>query len=218
MFFDIHTHNTLSSKHSVLNVVLGKDVIPEGRNYSMGIHPWYINNPELLLCKLENELKNKNKHFVFIGESGLDKTQGGAMNNQEDLLRAQIYFSEKYQKPLILHCVKAFNEIIGMKKNINPSQPWIIHGFNRKSTIAKSLLDSGCYLSFGYNFLQTPNGKKVLQNTPITKVFFETDDNLAFTIKDVYILASEILQLNIEILIKKIENNVCQITGWKDLN
>jgi Tat protein secretion system quality control protein TatD with DNase activity len=74
------------------------------------------------------------------------------------------------------------------------------------------------YLSFGGEFLKTKNGVEVLKHTPISKVFFETDDNLAITIEEVYILASEILQINTKTLTKKIEKNLCQVTGWKEPN
>lgn len=218
MSFDIHTHNLLSSKYSVRNVIVGKETIPEGKSYSLGIHPWYTEEPKLLLQNLESELKKKDKHLIFIGECGLDKIRGEGISVQKELFESQVYLSEKYEKPLIIHCVKAFNEIINTKKKLKPVQPWIIHGFNRKMTIAKSLIENGCYLSFGYKFLKTQNGAEVLKSVPMSKVFFETDDNLANTIEEVYNLASEILQINIKTLIKKIEKNVCQVTGWKEPN
>ncbi len=215
---DIHTHNQRAYKKSILNVIVGKDAIPEDRDYSLGIHPWSVEEGELLLQDMERALKKEDKHLVFIGECGIDRIKGGAMRSQEELFESQVFLSEKYHKPLMIHCVKAYNEVIHIKKKLNPTQPWVVHGFNRKGTIAKTLLENGFYLSFGYNFLKTQNGVEVLKNTPISKVFFETDDNLSVTIEEVYNLASEILQINIKTLIKKIEKNVCQVTGWKEPN
>lgn len=218
MFIDIHSHNQVTSGFNIYNVVYGKGEVPESNLYSIGIHPWYSSKWEGLLPDMEKVIKELNPNLIFIGECGLDKVKGLDMSQQEELFTAHIQLSEKYQKPLIIHCVKAYNELIQIKKKIKPNQPWIIHGFNRKKSIAKALLDEDLYLSMGINYLKTEIGRSVLQDIPLSRVFFETDDNIDVLIEEVYILASEILEISVSTLTKKIEENLCRVTGWKELN
>lgn len=216
MFIDIHSHQVKTFCNSVFNTIIGKDMIPNQTWFSLGVHPWYIHEVEEQFFILKQELETGNPNLLFIGECGLDKVNGGDYLIQEKVFRKQIVFSEAYQKPLIIHCVKAYNELITIKKELTPVQPWIIHGFNRKKVIADSLLESGVYLSFGMSFLNSLNGIKVLKSTPLNKIFFETDDNNEFTIEEVYILASKILNINIETLKDYIKENLWQIIGWKE--
>lgn len=218
MFIDIHSHNQVASGFNIYNVVYGKDEVPESKLHSIGIHPWYSSKWEGLLPDMEKVIKELNPNLIFIGECGLDKVKGLDMNEQEELFTSHVRLSEEYQKPLIIHCVKAYNELIQIKKKIKPNQSWIIHGFNRKKSIAKALLDEDLYLSMGINYLKTEIGRSVLQDIPLSRVFFETDDNIDVLIEEVYILASEILEISVSTLTKKIEENLCRVTGWKELN
>ena len=213
MFLDIHTHNISSSSSSVLNIIVGRDVLSVGNKFSLGIHPWYISDVKYQVSILKTELDKENSNFLFIGECGLDKVKGVQYGEQEEVFRKQIKFSEDYKKPLIIHCVKSYNELIKLKKELKPTQPWIVHGFNRKKTIGDSLIKEGMFLSFGYSFLNSLKGAEVLQSTPLNKLFFETDNNNEFTIEEVYILASEILNIDIETLKEKIKENLWQVIG-----
>lgn len=216
MFIDIHTHDSKSNKNSIYNVVLGKDTVPKTGWYSIGVHPWYLEGAKKKLKAFESTLDTNNPNLVFVGECGLDKMIATDLALQEIVFKAQIELSEKYKKPLTVHCVKAFNELIQIKRVVNPIQTWIIHGFNRTGTIASSVLKEGFYLSFGYKYLKTEIGKEVLKTTPIEKIFFETDNNTSFSIEEVYILGAEILQVELEQLKIQIKKNLWKVTGWKE--
>jgi len=213
MFIDIHSHQLNSASNSVFNSIVNRNIIPTEKWFSLGIHPWYIDEVNQQFIILEIELKKNNSNFLFIGECGLDKVKGSEYSKQEEVFRKQIAFSEKYKKPLIIHCVKAFNELIKLKKELSPTQLWVVHGFNRKSSIAKSLLEEGMFISFGLSSLKSSNGKEVLEKTALNKMFFETDDDNTSSIEEVYILASEILKVDIEILKNTIKDNLWQIIG-----
>lgn len=213
MFIDIHTHRVGVFRDSVFNTIVGNDVIPINNWFSLGIHPWYINDIKTQLSIMKTELEKKNSSFLLIGECGLDKIKGADYLIQEAVFKEQVIFSEDFQKPIIIHCVKAYNELIKLKKELSPNQSWVIHGFNRKKTIANSLLEAGMYLSFGLLFLKSSNGAKVLQNTPLNKMFFETDNNSESYIEEVYILASEILEVGLKDLQNQIKQNLWQIIG-----
>jgi TatD DNase family protein len=91
---------------------------------------------------------------------------------QAEYFERQIVIAEKYEKPVIIHCVGYFNELMALKKQINPTQMWIIHGFRGKPQLAVQLLKAGFFLSFGEKF----NAESV-RITPTDKIFAETDES-----------------------------------------
>jgi TatD DNase family protein len=77
---------------------------------------------------IEEKLKDEN--CFALGECGLDKITASDFELQKVVFKKQIQLSEKHQKPLIIHCVKAHQELIEIKKELKPKQVWIFHGFN----------------------------------------------------------------------------------------
>lgn len=78
------------------------------------------------------------------------------VRNSQEL---QLYFFEqqlilatKLQKPLILHVVKSWEEVLKSIKKCKVSSPLIVHGFRGKPQLAQQLIDKGFYLSFGESF------------------------------------------------------------------
>jgi TatD DNase family protein len=132
----------------------------------------------------------------------LDKVCETPWNLQEKAFIAQVKISESIQKPLIIHCVKAFNELIALKREIKPHQIWIIHGFRGKPEQASQLIKQGFFLSFGpmYN-------DESLSLIPPDRFFLETD-NSGKTIESVYQKAAVTLGLDIKLLGSILENNL----------
>lgn len=121
--------------------------------------------------------------------------------------------SEKYKKPLIIHCVKAYSELLEIHKKENPKQPWIIHGFNKNKVLAQQLIDKGFYLSFGVALLKSKKLQANLKNTPLSQLFLETDDNTTQSIEEIYTFVSDLLQLEQIELEKQLELNLWKIIG-----
>lgn len=173
---DIHTHcpdtnNPLAVRNLSVNEAEGFVKTDKKEFCSIGIHPWdvHLASPEIMQ-KLESFAADK--RVVAIGECGLDKNSKASIKEQDYFFERQIMLSEKIQKPLIIHCVASFNEIIAMKKRHKPEQTWIIHGFRGKPELAKQLLSSGFALSFGEKF--NPASVEI---TPINKLCIETDES-----------------------------------------
>ena len=97
----------------------------------------------------------------------------------------QIALAEKYQKPLVLHLVAAFDELIEIKKRLKISVPIIIHGFSKNENLAKQLLNNGFYLSFGKYLVRNPELESVFKSVPNDKFFLETD-TIKETLEEVY--------------------------------
>ncbi|MDE6655267.1 MAG: TatD family hydrolase, partial [Muribaculaceae bacterium] len=125
-FRDIHTHDLYAGSDSIINLPLHADV-PEGGYFSVGVHPW--DAPTATDADLAwIERMAENPRIVAIGETGIDKLRGGDMAKQLDILKRHIALSERLAKPLILHIVRAFPEIIRLRRQEQPTQRWIIHG------------------------------------------------------------------------------------------
>jgi TatD DNase family protein len=189
--FNLHTH-TYTNQENILELVNQypwefDEKIPF---YSIGIHPWYIDE-----SRLESDLQLINQKLslpncLALGECGLDKRIEISMEIQQKAFKAEILLAEKHQKPLVLHCVAAFQEIIAIKNEYKVTVPMIIHGFSKNEQIAKQLLDNGFYLSFGKYLLRNPELKSVFQSVPNDKFFLETD-TVEESLEEVYALATK---------------------------
>ena len=205
-FVDAHTHKIkVGSNIAIVNIMLRgdsdltKDAFPAlllpttpntGIYFSAGIHPWYLNNWESTI-KLLEELAC-NPKVIAIGECGLDKNSASLFDKQEQALRFQISLSENLKKPLIIHCIKAFNELIRLRKATHPAMPWIIHGFNNSAEIAGKCLEAGMVLSFGKS-LHDKNSKSVelVKSLANNEFLLETDES-DFSIEEVYAKCSDV--------------------------
>lgn len=208
MYIDIHTHNP-SKEEGVLNihnVYLYGDELPKSY-FSVGLHPWHINKTDFDVDAKFSEFFT-GKNILAIGEIGLDKNVDVPLSEQGNLLHKQLIVAEQNNLPVILHVVKAFNEIIEIKTKWCYSQPWIIHGFNKKIDLAKQLLDKGFYLSFGASVMNEKNkSSEVLRGVDISKIFLETDDQKEYGIKEIYKRVSEVKEIPLEVLKGQIEKN-----------
>jgi TatD DNase family protein len=181
-YIDIHTHLVHSEKLtvSVRNIYPGEG-IPAflGRNFfSAGLHPWHIGSRETnnqKLQMLEDALEFD--HVIFVGECGLDKAVNNNFDEQLRVFKAQVFMAEEYQKPLMVHCVKAYNEVIEMHNSVHPSVPWIFHGYSANPEITRQLLKKNIFFSFG-EILFKENAKAVesFRILPQSVIFLETDE------------------------------------------
>ena len=206
-FINIHTHG-FSSDKNILEIVnqYPKDFDGSIPNYSIGIHPWYIDQSRIAEDLEIIESKLQQKSCLALGECGLDKRIEMPMELQAEVFESQLALAEKYQKPVILHCVAAFQEMVETKKRMKLSVPMVIHGFSKNQQTAKQLLDNGFYLSFGKYLLRNPELESVFKSVPNDRFFLETD-TIKENIADVYTLAATYKNMQIEHLQQQIKIN-----------
>ena len=210
-YVNIHTHH-YTNQPDVLELVnqYPHEFNDWGPKYSIGIHPWYIVEERLEADFEILESKLTDEKCLAIGECGLDKRIPIPMDIQQFVFEKQLALAEKYQKPVIIHCVAAFQELIAITKKRNVSVPMIVHGFSKNELVAKELLANGLYLSFGKSLLQNPDLEAVFQSVPNDRFFLETD-TIAEEIQDVYALAAKYKSLDsktIEEIVLKNYNTV----------
>lgn len=212
MFFNLHTHKSIFLENVIEIVNQYPNEFDElAKWFSIGIHPWYIDvekNKEYLKI-IEEKLQYDN--CLALGECGLDKRIEIPLENQIAIFEKQLILAQQYKKPVILHCVSAYQEVIEIKKRLKIEVPMIIHGFSKNIQVAKSLLDNGFYLSFGKYLLRNPELAVVFEQTPKDKFFLETD-TIEETIFEVYKKASEIKNINIE---EQVESTFLKVFNLK---
>lgn len=176
-FIDIHTHrNDADNRYAILCSTCHI----AGRNVSLGIHPWHITDSWGQQFAAIKEAATQ-QNVIAIGECGLDKLKSPAnIELQKEIFRAHAILSEQFKKPLIIHCVKAYDELIAIHKELSPSQAWIIHGFRGKPEQAVQLARAGFYISLGEQF--NPDSAKTI---PADKLFIESDESNT-PIADIY--------------------------------
>ena len=212
-FYNLHTHKFTNNPviFELVNQYPWKfdATIPQ---YSIGIHPWYINENRLETDLQIIEEKLKLPECFALGECGLDKRIEISMSLQMEVFEKQIALAEKYQKPLVLHLVAAFDELIEVKKRLNISVPMIIHGFSKSEQLAKQLIDNGFYLSFGKYLLRNPELEAVFKSIPNDRFFLETD-TIDETLEEVYKIAARYKNVTVEALQKQVEVNWKRVIG-----
>ncbi|HEX8574752.1 MAG TPA: TatD family hydrolase [Flavobacterium sp.] len=190
-YINLHTHQSTNPKDAIEIVnQYPKEVDDTIPHYSVGIHPWYIDTATIDedLEIMEHQLKLEN--CLAVGECGLDKRITIPLELQETVFEKQLLLAQKYNKPVIIHCVAAFQEVITIKKKMKMTVPMIIHGFSKHQQVATSLIDNGFYISFGKYLLRNPDLEPVFKSVPDEKIFLETD-TVEEGITAVYALASQ---------------------------
>lgn len=194
IFLDIHTHSSARyDDHCILiqNLYPTDEICPN-TFVSMGIHPWYIaEDYERQLEDLRSSATNPS--VIALGECGLDKICDTPYQIQRTAFMDQVYLSERLGLPLMLHIVRAWDDLLAVKKNQSPSQPWIVHGFRGGLEQARQLIHSGLFLSFGYHF--NPDSLRYAYES--NAAFLETDDNPQ-GIEGLYHEVSMVLDISLE--------------------
>ena len=149
-----------------------------------------------------------------IGECGLDRACDSDFELQREVFIKQIELSEQYHKPLIIHAVRSYPDIISIRKETKSNQPWIIHGFNGNEHSAEQLLrHDGIYLSLGdVLFKNEKRAERLLDIIPLDRLFLETDV-AERSIVEVYEKASLLSGVATDILRKDIFDNFVKIFG-----
>lgn len=203
MLIDIHTHNPKTAEGilSIRSFCISSNTDTHQQPFSIGLHPW--NTPQDNWIDHLKEIAAQ-PACIMIGECGLDKLRGDNLKLQEERFIQQIDLSEELRKPIVAHCVKAYNELIEIRIRKQPAQPWILHGFRGSPQLAQTLLSHGIIPSFG-DSLHIPKQAETLKAIGLGHFFLETDES-SIQISDLYTHAAEIFGISKEDLIITIED------------
>lgn len=217
MYIDFHTHKPLYPADSnVLEVIsMHKNVKYENEYFTVGHHPWWTNEPLSEVDLLNMEALLSDKYCLGIGECGLDKLKGASKEIQEEVFYQHIILANKNNVPLIVHCVRQYDQVLNFKKKYGKT-PWVIHGFRRNQQLAKSLIDQGIMLSVSPLRQMNESFVEMLQFLPNNSYFLETDSEYSLTIMERYQLMAELKNVDLEELKAQMKLNFAGFFGWKD--
>ena len=208
LYIDIHTHKQNSKTASIVNCLSNFSQLPANGFYSVGIHPWYINT-ETEKQFIELALISKQANVVAIGECGLDKVCKTDFTLQEQYFIKQIQLAHALHKPLIIHCVKAYNEVMQIIEQQKVQVPVVFHGFNKGKALAQALITKGYYLSFGKHLLNT-SVAGTFKSLPLEQLFLETDDS-DMEIEEIYKMAAGIKNMDVATLTEQLTKNALRV-------
>lgn len=204
LYIDFHTHRRTASDSvfELLNVVVGRDAFETKYPFTAGIHPWYISkNLEPQFAELSSYAQLESA--LAIGECGLDKICKTEWTAQEVVFIRQLDLAYQLDKPLIIHCVRAYQEVMNILKY--RKQTVIFHGFNKNPLLAKQILRQGHYLSLGADILRG-HLDELIRTLPLDKIFLETDGKTV-SIIDIYTYFCTARKINSGILRKQLIRN-----------
>jgi TatD DNase family protein len=214
LLIDFHNHH-LSSSPDVLSIrsfhQREQDLFAQWTaNCSVGLHPWFVSEVDWMRDEQWDWLVRvaREEKVLLLGECGLDKLQGPDLVHQQFVFEHCLSLAEQLQKPVVIHCVRAYEELFASVQKIKPTVPLVIHGFARKATVLKPLLDRGFYISYGAAILQPKSAAaQSLAQTPLEKLFLESDDKM-LPIADLYARAAQIKGMSIQELETALHNNL----------
>lgn len=214
-YIDVHTHksNKDSTVFAIKNTLLHKQIIQNNGYFSAGWHPWYLKDYSLPSITQSLETVQQYSHVIAIGECGLDRAITNNMDHQIDVFNQHIIKAKELEKPLIIHCVKAYSDMLQILKACQPTVPLIFHDFRGNQHIIDQLERFNSFFSFGQSlFSDNPKLIKTFQAIPTSKLFLETDESV-HSIQKIYLRASILKGISEEELIAIIKNNFSEVFG-----
>lgn len=202
MIHDIHTHHHAALPGEAIEQLTPDAFYPQpGCYYSVGLHPWDISDSwRTQMAGLL--VKALHTHVLMIGECGLDKRNGTApLELQMEVLREHVRLSELIRKPLIVHCVKAFDELLAIRKEMKATLPWIIHGFRGGVEQWQQLTRAGLHVSIGQHY-----DAALIRHLPPRQLLIESDE--ATDLEAIYAAISQDTGIAIEELKRHVATHI----------
>lgn len=180
-FIDFHSHNLTGEVHpcTIASYSLPKiGRCPKGQYHSVGLHPWdteRLDAYRVVDQALEQYLKSD--YCLALGEVGLDRLRGASLPVQEELLAVQLQIAEKLQKSVVVHCVRAWSELLSVFRKQTFTYQKAIHGYRGGIPVLERLIEEEWYISAGF---YTP--PELITHIPLNQLLLESDDtNLPIT-------------------------------------
>jgi TatD DNase family protein len=162
--------------------------------FTVGIHPKTVQTVEQLNDSFQNIfLLAQKTNCVAIGECGLDKFSSIPITLQEEIFRKQIAIAQQFNKPLVIHCVRLYSEIIRIIKDTKFCNEVILHGFNANAQTTNQLLKIS-NICFSISELITnpqTKGYNSLELIPLQRIFTESDTRISTDFSKIISVISE---------------------------
>lgn len=197
---------------------------------AFGIHPWYAEEAgQDFLSRLDELLRLHPQ--TLIGEIGLDYANKNQppewIKRQKNTFRQQLALAMQHNRPVILHNVRAGNDLIRIIKESGFTQGGFAHAFSGSIEEAKEFIKLGFKIGIG-SLLLNPAAKKARKaaaELPLESIVLETDSpfmlkNNANVPANVYRIAEIVAELRgipLQVLSEQTENNVDAVLNMNRL-
>ena len=193
-YVDAHTHRLVTDDEvvSLVNIENRSDLPLRDERHvlSYGIHPWYADKEP------DEEVLDT---VSVIGEIGLDKVKGPSMERQKQVFKRQLYVAKRRQVPVVIHCVRSWQEVCSILSEIGLTMPLLFHGYSSSPQMADDLLAHyNAYFSFSTREMTRKKSVEVMKHIPITRLLIETDDSEESSVRQLYAKVAEILNIQEE--------------------
>ncbi len=185
-----------------------------GYPVSVGWHPWFADR---FTPDSENVLASflKAENVVAIGETGLDRSVSVPFAVQMNTWISHFNLAQKHSLPLIIHCVKAYYDLVPFCKR--SSVPLLFHGYRGNQKITQTLLECELvWFSFGKDLISRPQSRALFAKIPVSRILLETD-NSGIPIAPIYEEAAALLHLSLDDLQGEMKKNALRFFGEKAL-
>ncbi|KAF0891449.1 hypothetical protein E2562_009871 [Oryza meyeriana var. granulata] len=145
-----------------------------------GLHPWWV--PE----RSPDWMDSLRRFFAetpeaAVGEIGLDKGSHGKtidFGEQVEVFQWQLELAKELNKPVSVHCVRAFDDLLEILKRIGPFPAGVLlHSYLGSAEMVPSLANLGCYFSLSgfLTGMKSTRAKQMLKSIPVDRILLETD-------------------------------------------
>lgn len=209
LLVDCHTHKYRENTRIIVSVDLRKIKEIPNTLFCAGAHPWWSTDLDINEIKIKLDKLINHKYFCALGELGLDKAKNN-WTEQVELFKWQLdYAQENNIQNLILHCVRAHNEVLSIIKAYKVNFNLLWHDFNANEQVVLQLLKHDSYFSIGPSLLK--NNSKInasIQSIPIERLLFESDCLEHLDLMKIYQKASRLLKIQLQDLISIANKNL----------
>lgn len=144
---------------------------------SFGLHPWQVGSRSKDWLSKLHALLDKYPEAA-IGECGLDRWMTNPdLPSQHQVFRAQLALALEKQRPVTIHCLKAWGPLLEDLKSCPKLPPILLHSFGGSLEVANQLVKLGAFFSFSGYFLHPRKAKvrQVFSQLPTDRILVETD-------------------------------------------
>lgn len=155
-----------------------------GFDYQLGLHPYFMDQHRLegaghdidALADLLAEFP-RDQALVGIGECGVDKRFPETLKQQWALFEAQLQLAKAYRLPVVIHCVRLYDEVAKRLRELQLPAGGIVHGFIGSVQQAQRFVALGFRVGIGGAITWPRNERlrRVVAALPAEAIALESD-------------------------------------------
>ena len=126
---------------------------------------------------------------------------------QERLFRKHLDIAQQIARPVVLHVVRSFEDVMRILAEYPKLKGVLFHGFIGSTEQAARCFARGYYLSFGKRSLASSKSRQVIATAPAERIFCESDDAPSTDVESIYCEVAALRGESLESLQRQIASN-----------